>query len=106
MAFKIQIVEAAQRDMSEATEYIYKDSPATAQKWLLGLAEAIYSLAEMPLRYALIPEAQELKRPLRGFLYHSHRIVYEVDDTQGMVSVLRIWHSARLPIGWTDLKAD
>ena len=48
----------------------------------------------MPLRFALIPEADELKRPLRSFPHHSHRVIYQVDEPAQTVSI-----SARLSLG-------
>lgn len=104
MAFKVQIVGAAEQDIAEATAFIYDDSPAIADKWLSGLLSAILALSEMPLRFALIPESKELKRPLRGFPYHSHRVVYEVDETTQSVLILRVYHSARAPLRLEDIE--
>ena len=66
-------------------------------------SKAIQSLAEMPLRFALIPEADELKRPLRSFPHHSHRVIYQVDEQAQTVSMLRVYHSARAPLQLEDL---
>lgn len=103
MAFKVQIVAAAQRDISEVVDFIHQDSPASAKKWLQGLSAAIQSLAEMPLRFTLIPEAHELKRPLRSFPYYSHRVVYEVEEASKTVSIIRVYHSARALLSPHDL---
>ena len=103
MAFKIQIVAAAERDIDEALAYIDQSSPDAARRWLESLHEKMEGLAEMPLRFALIAEADELKKPLRGFVYYSHRIVYEVDDATETVSIVRVTHSARAPLSLEDL---
>lgn len=103
MAFKVQIVTAAQRDIADVTAFLHAASPDAAQKWLLNLERAIQGLAEMPLRFAQVTEAEELKRPLRSFVYYSHRVIYEVDEPNQIVSVLRVYHSARAPLQLEDL---
>lgn len=57
----------------------------------------------MPSRFSPIAEADELKKPLRSFVHHSHRVVYQVDDAAEIVSVVRVYHSARAPIQLEDL---
>ena len=103
MAFKIQIVAAAERDIDQAMAFIHNSSPVAAQKWLETLLTKMEGLAEMPSRFAFIAEADELKKPLRGFVHHSHRIVYEVDDATKTVSIVRVYHSARAPLQIEDL---
>ena len=103
MAFKVQLVVAAERDIAEALAFIHGNSPVAAQKWLEALLERIQGLTEMPSRFALITEADELKIPLRSFNHHSHRIVYEVNVATETVSIVRVYHSARAPIQLEDL---
>lgn len=103
MAFKVQLSEAARTDMKQTTALISKRAPASADKWFDGLIDALKSLTEMPLRFALMPEANELKRPLRSFPYHSHRVIYQVDEPAQVVSILRVYHSARAPLQLEDL---
>ncbi len=103
MAFKVQIVAAAERDIAEALAFIHQNSPVAAQRWLETLLRKIRGLAEMPFRFALIAEADELKKPLRSFVPHSHRIVYEVDDAAEVVSIVRVYHLSRAPLQLEDL---
>ena len=103
MAFKVQIVAAAERDVDQAVAFIHNSSPVAAQKWLETLLTKMEGLAEMPLRFALIAEADELKKPLRSFVHHSHRIVYEIDEPTQIVSIVRVYHSARAPLSLEDL---
>ncbi len=103
MAFKIQIVAAAERDIDEALAYIHQSSPDAARRWLESFQEKIQGLTEMPSRFALIAEADELKKPLSSFVHHSHRVVYEIDKPTQIVSILRVYHSARAPLSLEDL---
>ncbi len=43
MAFKIELAAAAEREITDAVEYIAQDSPAMAQKWLITLFAVIES---------------------------------------------------------------
>jgi plasmid stabilization system protein ParE len=81
MAFEIEISLRAEQDIDDAIAYIVRDSKSRAKKWLTGLLLAFDSLKELPNRHSLIEESSQLGRPLRSILYHSHRIVYEVDET-------------------------
>jgi len=103
MAFRIELARAAELDIADAAEYISRDSPVLAQRWLEGLFQLIASFENMPTRHALIPEAEQLKRQLRSVHYQSHRIVYEVREDQSIVYVARIYHGARRPLSARDV---
>lgn len=78
-------------------------SPEAARRWLDGLYAAIKGLDESPARHSVVPEAEELGFPYRSFVYHSHRVVYAVDEAGRRVTVHRIYHGARRPLGERDL---
>ena len=104
MAYKIQLARRAKLDIAETLGFFSEFSPQAAQNWFDGLFEAMESLSEMPARHALIVESARLKRHLRSLPYHSHRIVYEISDTKKVVSIVRIYHSARAPLQSEDLE--
>jgi plasmid stabilization system protein ParE len=104
MAFKVQFTAAARRDLLETTDYLRETTPEYAPLWLKGVLTAARSLQEMPSRYALIWETDHLERPLRGLIYQSHRIVYEVNNTTQIVSIVRVYHSARAPLRIEDIE--
>ncbi len=67
-----------------------------------GLFEAISSLATMPERCPLIPEADEFATPIRQLPYGRragvYRIIFDVQsypESRGLVRVLAIRHGAR-----------
>lgn len=104
MAFKVIVTPSAAQDLEEYASYISIKSPGEARKWLAGAWDKIFSLSEMPLRFAVIDEAEEIGQPLRDVLHHSHRIVYRVKEDVKTVEILRVWHAAREQLKTVDLK--
>ena len=90
-------------DADEAATYIKRSSPDAAARWFEGLLKAVFSLAEMPERCALAPEAEFLGLELRQLLYGRrsgvYRIVFRVEHgPEPVVRVLAIRHGARQPL--------
>jgi len=85
LAYDIQITLPARQDARDYAAFIRDEqqSTAAAGRWLDGLYAAIKELAEAPHRFAVIPEAGELGFPYRSVVYHSHRVIYAVNDTEG-----------------------
>jgi plasmid stabilization system protein ParE len=102
MVFRIVPTLPAVEDTEEIVDYIQSDSAEAAAKWLEGLWDMIESLRTMPLRFAVIPESLILNTPYRSCLYHSHRIIYRVDETEKVVYIVRIYHVARTPLQPVD----
>ena len=76
MGFSIEITDPAIDDINDAVTFIARDSHQGAARWLAGLRSLIHSLEEMPDRFAVIPEADELQMPYRSAVYRSHRVVF------------------------------
>ncbi len=86
--------------------------PPARPRWLTGLFAAIRTLADMPARCPMIPEADELGAPLRHLLYGRRTSVYRIifdmqeDSEEGpRVRVLRIWHGVRDALTAEDIEA-
>ena len=103
MAFNVQLTASAQSDIEETMDFLSERTPAHASRWFEGLFEAMETLREMPARQGLIAEAGRLKRPLRVLPYAAHRVIYEVDDAQQIVFIVRIYHSSRAPLQAEDV---
>jgi plasmid stabilization system protein ParE len=89
----------------EATQYIAQTLKSAAARWQAGLWEKIFSLLpNMPEKFGFISEADELRFPLRSFNYHSHRVVYRVDDASSTVFVVRVYHGARQDLKEPDIE--
>jgi hypothetical protein len=57
-----------------------RGEPAAGNRSFRGLISAIFTLEELPLRCASIPESAELPLEVRQLLYHSHRILFRVEE--------------------------
>ena len=77
LAYRIEITRAALEDAFEYAAFIRDDkhSERAAELWLDGLYAATRELDELPARFPVIPEADELGFPYRSIMFHSHRIV-------------------------------
>ena len=103
MAYRVLVMPSAHLDLEESFSFIEADSPERARRWLSGVWECIFSLADMPGRFAIIDEAEELGGVIRDVVYHSHRVVYRVVETEKSVEILRVWHGARARLSHTDI---
>jgi plasmid stabilization system protein ParE len=113
MAYKVRLTARAHADADAAFERIREISPQGAEKWLGGLFAAVMSLADMPARCPLIPEAEEVGHPARHLLYGKrsavYRIIFDIQDESEegpRVRVLRIWHGARDVISAEDMETE
>ncbi len=106
MTYKVKVSKPAEKDISEAVEFITRDSRSAASKWYDGLWKLIFSLAENPYRFSVIPEVEELGYPFRSAIYHSHRVVFRVEDSSQTVYIVRVYHGARHPLSIDDISAS
>jgi plasmid stabilization system protein ParE len=111
MAYRVKLTAPAEADAYSAFERIREEAPDHAERWLLKLFEALFSLAEMPRRCLLIPEAEKIGKEIRHLLYGRrsgvYRILFDIqeDSDEGpLVRVLRIWHGSRDQIRREDLE--
>jgi len=108
LAYQVDISDAALLDAQEYVQFLRqeKSSAEAAERWFRGLVSAIYSLEEMPLRCPRIPEAGEFLFQLRHLIYHSHRIIFQLDRTSKTVTVIRIYHGSRKRLRREDIRED
>jgi len=66
-----------------------------AHAWFNGLERLVLSLAEHPARGAVIPEDGSLRHLLYGRKPNVYRVIYEIDEQNGVVTVLHIRHGRR-----------
>ncbi len=111
MAYKVSLTSPAEADAYRAFERIREVAPASAEKWLRGLFAAIATLAEMPERCPVIPEADELGHLARHLLYGKrtgqYRVIFDIQEESEegpRVRVLRIWHGSRDAITTADIE--
>ena len=97
MNYRVRVQPAALADIEAFVAFIRERElePSVAVRWYDGLVEAVLSLGSMPERCPVIPEQDSFKIELRHFHYHSHRVIFHIDEGARTVEILRIYHSAR-----------
>ena len=105
MNYKIVVQDSAIADALEYAAYILQESqsPEAAKRWLDDLEALINGLEKMPKRYGAIPEQGAFKLSLRQVNYHSHRVVYHVDDQTQTVHVLRVYPGSRRSLSPSEI---
>jgi plasmid stabilization system protein ParE len=105
LAFQVDITDPALADAESYVRFIrdVKKEPDAAERWFRGLAQAIYSLEELPERCPVIPEQDDFSFQIRHLIYYSHRIVIHVDRENKRVVVYRIYHGSRQGLSRGDL---
>ena len=80
---------------SEIAEYIARDKPIAAEKWITSVFSKVEQLASSPEIGRVVPEIED--EQFRELIYGNYRIVYCIEKTQ--VSILTIRHGKQiLPI--------
>lgn len=93
MDFRIIWSEIALRDLRDIVRYIARDDPKTAERFGNLIISKILNLGTFPRIGRIIPEFREDR--LREIILTPYRIVYEIDDHNSTLAVLRVWHGAR-----------
>jgi len=94
------IAPEAEARIADAFEYIHRDSPETAARWLRGIYAKIKTLNALPKRCAMAREqAFYPERELRQLIYHSHRVIFEVHEATATVRVVYVRHAAERTVG-------
>jgi plasmid stabilization system protein ParE len=102
MAYRVDLSERAVRDLRRIYVTIHAADLQEARDWFDRLEHAVFSLAEHPSRGARIPEDSSLRHLLYGRKRHRYRIIYAIDETSRVVTVLHIRHGARAPLNPAD----
>lgn len=97
MKYRVVIEEQAAADITEYGLWIAEQgSPQNAARWVDSIEKEILTLAAMPQRCPLAPEAAAFDLAVRQLQFKSHRILFVVRRTA--VHVLHVRHGARLPM--------
>lgn len=97
--FQVRLTESALNDLHEIDDYwIAQREPERGEQYvrdLLNVARqeltsSVRAMSGRLLKASLLPETREIL-VFKG----SYRLVYRVDAAEGLVHVLRFWHSHR-----------
>jgi toxin ParE1/3/4 len=92
MARTIAWREEAHEDIAAIWEYIARDSPASADKVVAAIEQAVDGLVDFPYRFRMIPEFEDPER--RETFVYKYRVMYRVEPT--CIRILRVVHGQRL----------
>ena len=104
MDYRIVWSKAALADLRDLVRYIAADDPRAARRFGDRIVSRVEGLQSFPRLGRMVPEYRD--ELVRELILAPYRILYEVHDEHGILSVLRVWHGARgepstgLPGGW------
>lgn len=97
MTYRVEVAEAAKKEIRAAYYWLWSRSPESADNWLDGLEAAIATLSEFPHRCARARESREFDDDVRQLIYGKrrgrYRVLYRV--TGKTVQVLHVRHGAQ-----------
>ena len=97
MAYRIEVAPRANRSINEARDYLARQSPARAERWLQGLFKKISALKSFPFRCPVAAESETYSVEIRELLYgkgrNTYRILYAIQGE--CIRVLFVWRASR-----------
>jgi len=87
--YEVIVQPLAEKELREAFEFIRTDSPNAAATWLRGLYEVVKSMETLPKRFAFAREREDVNADVRQTVYHSHRILFTVEDKTVFIHHIR-----------------
>jgi plasmid stabilization system protein ParE len=93
--YTVKLSSRAQKDLESIFDYIWKDSPANAKRFIGRLLDSIDTLDHMPYRYREPRRGRRRSRRIRCMPVGNYLITYKIDEAAALVYVLTIRHGAR-----------
>ena len=91
---KIRFTPSAETELLSAANYIKKDNPEAALKFLKKADDLLHRLENHPLSGRTIPEFPGL--PYRELLVLPYRFFYSIENKT--IWIVAVWHTAQIPI--------
>lgn len=95
--YKIFLTEPAVDDLKEIVAYISNElrEHSIAQKLLGKIKEAIMSLSDMPVRYALVSDKRLALQGVRKLMVDNYIVFYIISEKEKLVTIIRILYGRR-----------
>ena len=93
MAYRVDWARSGLADLQAVVRHIACDDPEAARRFGERLLVAVESVSEFPRLGKVVREFRD--DTLREVVVPPFRLVYEIDDNQKILTVLRVWHGAR-----------
>jgi toxin ParE1/3/4 len=101
MDHKVRITPEAEADLRSIGDYIARQAPDTARRFVRSLRAQIATLRKFPDRHGQAPEAELAGAELRQMIHGMYRVLYTCDVET--VTVHGIRHGARRPLRQEEL---
>jgi plasmid stabilization system protein ParE len=95
MTYRVEVTARASGDLRRIYNAIRAGDSRQAHAWFNGLEAAILSLDNYPARGGITREDERLRQLLYGRKPHIYRVIYAINESGLVVSVLHIRHGAR-----------
>src|SRR5690349_14854781 len=97
MIYRVIVTPVAKYELREAYNFIRRDSPAAASRWIKGARKTIRTLTRFPERCNMAPESASFLESIRELFYGSgnrgtYRILFVIRDRT--VWVLHVRHGS------------
>jgi toxin ParE1/3/4 len=102
MARRVRVTDEAFSQMEAIRDFIAKDSPLNAARWLDKLHRRIQLVAHSAESHAVLYTPEQAGLEVRQTFYGTYRILYSIDGD--VVHVLSVRHGARRPMGPDELR--
>jgi plasmid stabilization system protein ParE len=93
MGWQVAITDDAEADLEAVVAFLARKSPTAAERIGMELVALIFALDQMPNRGAPVR-----KRPsLRKLTHRHYLVIYRVNESAGLVEIIRIWDNRQDP---------
>jgi len=82
--------EPAETDLDDLYDYIARNSPIYAERFVDRILDAVVKLAELPRFGRQVPEANA--DHIRELIVQSQRVIYAIDDDRDTINILALVH--------------
>ena|SRR2546423_1866123 len=90
MSGRLRKTDRAKRDIEHISDWIFRESPAAAEKWLDDLDEKLQIIAATP---GVGTNRSDLRPGIRSYAFGNYLIFFK--PTKAGVDIVRIIHGAR-----------
>lgn len=91
---KVVFSATAKGDMAEIVQYIARDKPKAARRWVAELRTSVEVLSDFPRLGRVVPEYGD--EQTREIIKGQYRIIYKIDNENKTVVILTVNHGKRL----------
>lgn len=100
--YTVELTEKAEIDLDRIYLRYNRISPDQADRWRAGFTKSAASLSSLPNRCPIVRDSDRFQGiTVRQLLFGNYRILFHVielaeEETEGVVRVMRVLHSAQM----------